>query len=64
MRKNESKIKIVKKMAKVENYVEDTEKRTVDVLKRQVSFELLDEKKHFRLKKHLSNLKLVVELEE
>ena len=44
---------------KAEEYFEDTDKliRSVAVLKRQVGFDQLDERKRFRLKKHLTTLR-------
>ena len=48
-----------KKSVKVSDYFSDTDKfiRSVDMLKRLVGFDLLDEKKRFRLKKHLTTLR-------
>lgn len=47
------------KSVKVSDYFSNTDKfiRTVNVLKRQVGFDELDEKKRFRLKKHLTTLR-------
>ena len=44
---------------KAEEYFEDTDKliRSVAVLKRQVGFEQLDERKRYRLKKHMTTLR-------
>lgn len=48
-----------KKSVKVSDYFKDTNKfiRSVDTLKRLVGFDLLDEKKRFRLKKHITTLR-------
>ena len=48
-----------KKSVRLNDYFSDTEKfiRSVDVLKRLVGFDLLDEKKRFRLKKHITILR-------
>lgn len=48
-----------KKSVKVSDYFKDTDKfiRSVDTLKRLVGFDLLDEKKRFRLKKHITMLR-------
>jgi hypothetical protein len=48
-----------KKSVRLNDYFSDTEKfiRSVDVLKRLVGFNLLDEKKRFRLKKHITILR-------
>ena len=48
-----------KTSVKVSDYFSDTDKfiRSVDVLKRLVGFDLLDEKKRFHLKKHLTALR-------
>ncbi len=47
------------KSVKVSDYFSNTDKfiRTVNVLKRQVGFDQLDEKKCFRLKKHITALR-------
>lgn len=46
---------------KVNDYFSDTEKfiRSVGVLKRSVGVDLLDERKRFRLKKHITTLRKV-----
>ena len=48
-----------KKSVRLNDYFSDTEKfiRSVDVLKRLVGYDLLDEKKRFRLKKHITILR-------
>lgn len=48
-----------KKSVKVSDYFSDTDKfiKSVSILKRLVGFDLLDEKKRFRLKKHITTLK-------
>ena len=48
-----------KKSIKLHDYFNDGEKfiRSVGVLKRMVGFDLLDEKKRFRLKKHITTLR-------
>lgn len=48
-----------KRSIKVSDYFSDTEKciRSVGLLKRQVGFDILDEKKRFRLKKHITTLR-------
>lgn len=48
-----------KKSVKVSDYFSDTDKsiKSVDMLKRLVSFDLLNEKKRFRLKKHITTLR-------
>ena len=48
-----------KRSVKVTDYFSDTEKfiRSVNVLKNRVGFDLLDEKKRFRLKKHITTLR-------
>lgn len=45
-----------KKSIKVGDYFSDTDKfiKSVDMLKRQVGFDLLEEKKHFCLRKHIT----------
>ncbi len=48
-----------KKSVRVSDYFSDTDKfiRSVGVLKRLVGFDLLDEKKRFRLKQHITALR-------
>lgn len=48
-----------KKFVKVCDYFSDTDRfvKSVDILKRLVGFDLLDEEKRFRLKKHLTTLR-------
>lgn len=48
-----------KKLVKISDYFSDTGKfvRSVGALQRLVGYDLLDEKKRFRLKKHLTTLR-------
>ena len=48
-----------KKSVRLNDYFNDSEKviRSVGVLKRLVGFDLLDEKKSFRFKKHITTLR-------